>query len=97
MYPVVLLAAGVAVAIVVYRTLRQYYALKEFGGPWSVGFTRLWLLWANGCGKMNLVFTEVNDKYGMYEVLLQLGVLESGRLCAFPHQTRRKLDGVVDP
>jgi hypothetical protein len=63
----VVLVIGAAVAFcvyVVFRTLRQYYALKDFGGPWCVGLTRLWLLWANGCGKMHLVFTEVNDKYG---------------------------------
>lgn len=68
MLSAVVLIAGVALAlaaVALYRTLRQYYALREFKGPRSVGFSRLWLLWANGCGKMHLVFTEVNDKYGM--------------------------------
>lgn len=63
----VVIAAGAAIALLffaVYRTIRQYYALKQFGGPWSVGFSRLWLLWANGSGKMHLVFTDVNDEYG---------------------------------
>ena len=66
MIPAVVLAVGVAFAVFVLRTIRQYYALKDFDGPWSVGFSRLWLLWANGSGKMNTVFTAVNDQYGMF-------------------------------
>jgi len=64
MLPAIAVAIGALVIFVLARTCRQYYALKEFGGPWSSGFSRLWLLWANGCGRMNLVFTQVNDKYG---------------------------------
>lgn len=66
---VLVLSAGLA--LVVFRTVRRYYALSDFDGPRSVGFSRLWLLWANGSGKMHLVFTEVNDKFGMqYSILL---------------------------
>lgn len=66
MLQAVVLAIGVLLAAVILKTIRQYYALKDFGGPWGVGFSRLWLLWANGSGKMNLVFTQVNDRYGMF-------------------------------
>ncbi|CAD0109288.1 unnamed protein product, partial [Aureobasidium uvarum] len=45
------------------RTVQQYWALSEFKGPWVAGFSRLWLLRANGSGKMNFAFTAVNDKY----------------------------------
>ena len=65
MLSAVVLAVALALAFAVFRKVRQFYALKEFGGPWSAGFSRLWLLWANGSGKMNTVFTQVNDKYGM--------------------------------
>lgn len=64
MLQALVLGVGLFLAITVIRKLRQYYALKDFGGPWSVGFSRLWLLWANGSGKMNIVFTKVNDTYG---------------------------------
>jgi len=64
MLSALVLGVGLLIAITVVRTLRQYYALKDFDGPWSTGFSRLWLLWANGSGKMNLVFTKVNDTFG---------------------------------
>jgi hypothetical protein len=64
MLPVaVIVGLGLSLLYVV-RTLQQYRALSEFKGPWVAGFSRLWLLRANGSGKMNLAFTEVNDKYG---------------------------------
>ena len=64
MLPALVIGVGLLIAITVGRKLRQYYALRDFDGPWSVGFSRLWLLWANGSGKMNIVFTKVNDQYG---------------------------------
>lgn len=59
-----LLATGIAYYI--YRKARQYYGLKAFGGHWTAGWTRLWLLRAHSSGRMNLYFTEANDKYGMF-------------------------------
>ena len=64
MLPIALLAALGFIVIYIVRTLQQYLALNEFKGPWLAGFSRLWLLRANGSGKMNLAFTKVNDKYG---------------------------------
>ncbi|KAK8214786.1 hypothetical protein M8818_002369 [Zalaria obscura] len=53
-----------ATAAIVVRKTRKYYALEQFRGPWSSGFSRLWLLHANASGEMHKYFTEVNDKYG---------------------------------
>ena len=51
-------------AIYVVRTVRTYYSLKQFGGHWSAGWSRLWLLRTQGSGEMNLRFTAINKKYG---------------------------------
>ena len=59
-----ILVAGLAIAFIVTRKIRQYYALREFGGPWSAGFSRLWLLSASRSGKMHLHYTAVNNQYG---------------------------------
>jgi hypothetical protein len=64
MLPVALILALGLLLLYTVHTLRQYWALSEFKGPWVAGFSRLWLLRANGSGKMNLAFTEVNDEYG---------------------------------
>lgn len=64
MLPVALIVALGLLFLYAVRTLQQYWALSEFKGPWIAGFSRLWLLRANGSGEMNLVFTEINDKYG---------------------------------
>lgn len=64
MIPAALFVVAVVFFVYVTRTLQQYLALKEFKGPAIAGFSRLWLLRANGSGKMNTIFTEVNDKYG---------------------------------
>jgi hypothetical protein len=44
--------------------IHAYNALSHFKGPWSTGFSRLWLLRANSSGEMHKYFKEVNDKYG---------------------------------
>jgi len=44
--------------------IRAYNALSHFKGPWSTGFSRLWLLRTNASGEMHKYFKEVNDKYG---------------------------------
>ncbi|KAF2841841.1 putative P450 monooxygenase [Patellaria atrata CBS 101060] len=46
------------------REIRAYYNLKQFGGPWIVGFSRIWLYRSIMSGRMNIHFTELNDKYG---------------------------------
>lgn len=46
------------------RSVRTYYALRDFGGHWSAGWSRLWLLKTQSSGYMNKTFTEVNQKYG---------------------------------
>lgn len=66
MLSAVLVVLGLALVFLIARTLRQASALKDFGGEWSTSYSRLWLLWANGSGKMNTVFTAVNDKYGRF-------------------------------
>jgi len=59
------LGLGLALlALYVFRTVRTYYSLKHFGGHWSVGWSRLWLLRTQGSGEMNKIFTEVNREYG---------------------------------
>lgn len=64
MLPTLALIVGVSIVYFLVRKVIQYRSLRDFGGPWSAGWSRLWLLWANGSGKMNIVFTEVNDQYG---------------------------------
>ncbi|KAK4553097.1 hypothetical protein LTR86_009824 [Recurvomyces mirabilis] len=51
-------------ALYVYKSVRTYHALKVFGGHWSCGWSRLWMLRTQGSGQMNKIFTEVNLKYG---------------------------------
>ncbi|KAF2753912.1 putative P450 monooxygenase [Pseudovirgaria hyperparasitica] len=58
------LVSGLLVLWYVYSTLNAYLALRHFKGPWSSGFSRLWLLRANLGGRMNHEFRAVNDKYG---------------------------------
>ncbi|XTI85616.1 cytochrome P450 [Cenococcum geophilum] len=57
---------GVIVLLLLYihREYRIYRTLKEFGGPPTTGFSRLWLLIATHSGKMNLHFGRVNDEHG---------------------------------
>ncbi|PNS20907.1 Isotrichodermin C-15 hydroxylase [Sphaceloma murrayae] len=64
MLSAVLLVLAALVLYRVYRTLRLYYNLRDFGGHWAAGWTRLWLLRVNSSGKMNEHFREINEKYG---------------------------------
>jgi hypothetical protein len=54
----------ILVARVVTNKAHKYNDLEQFKGPWSSGFSRLWLLKANASGEMHKYFTEVNDQYG---------------------------------
>lgn len=59
------LLLGIALfASYVAHCVRTYYALKDFGGHWSAGWSRLWLLKTQSSGYMNKTFTEVNQQYG---------------------------------
>ena len=62
---------GVIVLLLLYihREYRIYSTLKEFGGPPTTGFSRLWLLIATYSGKMNLHFDGVNDEHGMQSLV----------------------------
>jgi hypothetical protein len=57
------LLAAVALALAV-RSIRTHYALKQFGGHWSAGWSRLWLLKTQSSGEMHKRFTALNRKYG---------------------------------
>jgi len=59
------LVAAVALALVV-RSVRTYYSLKQFGGHWSAGWSRLWLLNTQSSGDMHKRFTALNRKYGEF-------------------------------
>lgn len=48
------------------REIRTYLSLRQFGGHWSAGFSRLWLLRAGSSGRMHEYYTELNSKYGTW-------------------------------
>lgn len=52
-------------AALVARKTQRWYALQAFGGHWSAGWSRLWLLQTQKSGHMNKIFTDINRKYGM--------------------------------
>lgn len=60
-----LLVAAIGVAFVI-RSIRTYLSLRQFGGHWSAGWSRLWLLQTQGSGEMHKRFTAINRKYGEY-------------------------------
>lgn len=59
----VLLLAALLTTFVA-RKVRTYYALRQFGGHWSAGWSRLWLYQAQSSGEMNKIFTEINREHG---------------------------------
>ncbi|OCK80386.1 putative P450 monooxygenase [Lepidopterella palustris CBS 459.81] len=65
MNPLALAAVAVALLLLyVIRQIRVYNSLKEFRGPPTSAFSRLWLLHAIYSGKMNLHFNTVNEQHG---------------------------------
>ena len=60
----VTLVAVVLVAWYIGSAVRTNRALRDFGGHWSAGWSRLWLLRTQSSGQMNVIFTELNQKYG---------------------------------
>ncbi|TKX23309.1 cytochrome P450 monooxygenase-like protein 23 [Elsinoe australis] len=64
MLPALVLAVGLIVLYRLARKVQLYFSLRDFGGHWTAGWTRLWLLRVNNSGKMNEYFREINEKYG---------------------------------
>lgn len=67
--PTLLIAVSLIVILLarfITTKIRAYNALSHFKGPWSTGFSRLWLLRVNASGEMHKYFKEVNDKYGAF-------------------------------
>lgn len=58
-----------AVAILLVHQVRSYFSLKAFGGHWSAGWSRIWLLKTQGSGRMNEHFTTINRKYGEFHAI----------------------------
>lgn len=48
----------------VIATLRQYFRLRHFKGPFSTGISKLWLIRAVGGGRTHLDLYEACEKYG---------------------------------
>lgn len=55
---------GIAVFAYVVHSIVQHIHLRQFKGPPTAGFSKLWLLKVMRSGKMHLAFTETNKKYG---------------------------------
>lgn len=55
--------AALALAYVVH-SVRTYNSLKQFGGHWSAGWSRLWLLRTQGSGEMHKRFAALNRTHG---------------------------------
>lgn len=54
------------VTLYIARSIRTFIALRHFGGHWSSGWSRLWLLKTQGSGEMNKRFTTITDEYGEF-------------------------------
>ncbi|KAK5108219.1 hypothetical protein LTR62_008675 [Meristemomyces frigidus] len=61
---IALVATLTLLTLYIYNSLRTYYGLRDFGGHWSSGWSRLWMLKTQSSGRMNKIFTKVNLKYG---------------------------------
>lgn len=64
MLPASLLLAIALLALYVLRSVKTFASLRHFGGHWSAGWSRIWLLRTQSSGHMNKTFTAVNDQYG---------------------------------
>jgi hypothetical protein len=71
MWSITLIGVIVLVAIYVFRNVNTYVELREFGGHWSAGWSRLWLLRCHRSGNMHKKFTKINEEYGMYFLYLE--------------------------
>jgi hypothetical protein len=52
------------VVLYIVRSVRTYLSLKQFGGHWSAGWSRLWLLKTQSSGEMHKRFAALNRKHG---------------------------------
>lgn len=59
-----LVAFAILGLVVLLRRCQRHHALRHFGGHWSAGWSRLWLLKSQGSGEMNKIFSAINEKYG---------------------------------
>ncbi|KAK3054048.1 hypothetical protein LTR09_004826 [Extremus antarcticus] len=64
MVPAWLILMFALVTLYIARSIRTFIALRHFGGHWSSGWSRLWLLKTQGSGEMNKRFTTITDEYG---------------------------------
>ncbi|KAH9810899.1 pisatin demethylase (Cytochrome-P450) [Teratosphaeria destructans] len=64
MLSTLLLVAIALFASYVARSIHTYAALRHFGGHWTAGWSRLWLLRTQGSGEMHKRFTAINREYG---------------------------------
>lgn len=62
----VLIALGFLVVYAVGQRIRGWYSLRHFKGPFSAGFSRLWIFRRSTGGRLHLDLAEVNDKFGMH-------------------------------
>ena len=67
MVSVTLIFGITLVLLYVVRSIQTFLALRHFGGHWSAGWSRLWLLRTQGSGEMHKRFTAINDKHGKYD------------------------------
>lgn len=64
MVPATLLVVLGLLTFLVAHSVRTYRSLSQFGGHWSAGWARLWLLRTQSSGEMNKIFTDINRKHG---------------------------------
>ena len=64
MLEIVLLCLAAGLAYLVASTWHQASALRQFKGPWSAQFSRLWIYRATTSGRQHEIFTNVNTEYG---------------------------------
>jgi hypothetical protein len=58
--------AAALVVLYILRSIRTYLSLNQFGGHWSAGWSRLWLLKTQSSGEMHKRFAALNRKHGEY-------------------------------
>jgi hypothetical protein len=58
--------AAALVVLYILRSIRTHLSLKQFGGHWSAGWSRLWLLKTQSSGEMHKRFAALNRKHGEY-------------------------------
>jgi hypothetical protein len=75
MVPTAVVLAAAFVIFYVVQSVRTYFALRHFGGHWSAGWSRIWLLRTQSSGEMNKIFTVITDEYGELQLSHATGYL----------------------